>query len=115
MDTTPFLGNAAKMFPRRELIEAIIDPNKSIAQGFVTHQFTMKNGASLMGFVAREGADVVTIRDIGGQQSDIRLADVAKREHLPISLMPPGLMSSYTVRDFASLLDYLESLGEAGK
>jgi putative heme-binding domain-containing protein len=111
----PFLGNAAKMFPRRELIEAIIDPNKSIAQGFVTHQFTMKNGATMLGFVTREAADVVTIRDLTGQQSDIRLADVAKREHLPISLMPPGLMSSYTLRDFASLLDYLESLGEAGK
>ncbi|MFT8131056.1 hypothetical protein, partial [Salmonella enterica] len=63
----------------------------------------------------REGADTVAIRDIAGQQQDVRVADVAKREHLPTSLMPPGLMGGYTVREFASLLDYLESLASAGK
>jgi hypothetical protein len=29
--------------------------------------------------------------------------------------MPPGLMAAYTVKDFASLLDYLQSLADAGK
>ena len=106
----PFLGNAAKMFPRRELAEAILDPGKSIAQGFVTNQFTLKDGSTALGFVTRESADVVSVRDITGQQRDIRVADVAKRDHLPTSLMPPGLMLGLTVRDFASLLDYLESL-----
>ncbi len=106
----PFLGNAAKMFPRRELAEAIIDPGKSIAQGFVTNQFTLRDGSTVMGFVTRESADVVSVRDIAGQQRDIRVADVAKRDHLAVSLMPPGLMLGLTVRDFASLLDYLESL-----
>jgi hypothetical protein len=42
------------------------------------------------------------------------LSDVAKREHLPSSLMPPGLMSAFTVRDFAGLLDYLEALNAGG-
>ncbi|MBL9199300.1 MAG: c-type cytochrome [Opitutaceae bacterium] len=110
----PFLGNAAKMFPRRELAEAILDPGKSIAQGFVTNQFTLKDGSTALGFVTRESAEVVSVRDIAGQQRDIRVADVAKRDHLPTSLMPPGLMLGLTVRDFASLLDYLESLS-AGK
>ncbi|MEO5961413.1 MAG: c-type cytochrome [Opitutaceae bacterium] len=111
----PFLGNIAKMFPRRELAESILDPAKTIAQGFVTHQFTMKSGATLMGFVTREGAETIAIRDIAGQQQEIRVADIAKREHLPISLMPPGLMTSFNVRDFASLLDYLQSLADAAK
>jgi putative heme-binding domain-containing protein len=111
----PFLGTAAKMFGRRELAEAIFDPNKSLAQGFVTNQFTLKNGTVLMGFVTREAAESVAIRDITGQQQEIRLADVAKREHLTTSLMPPGLMAGFTLRDFASLLDYLESLASAGK
>jgi putative heme-binding domain-containing protein len=111
----PFLGTAAKMFDRRALAEAILDPNKSIAQGFVTNQFTLKNGTTKMGFVTREAADAVAIRDISGQQAEIRVSDIAKREHLTISLMPPGLMAGYTVRDFASLLDYLQSLGDGGK
>jgi putative membrane-bound dehydrogenase-like protein len=111
----PFLGNIAKMFGRRELAEAILDPNKSLAQGFVTNQFTLKDGTVRMGFVTREGADAVAIRDIAGQQSEIRLADVTKREHLQVSLMPTGLMSGFTVRDFGSLLDYLQALADAGK
>ncbi|WP_230685802.1 hypothetical protein, partial [Streptococcus pneumoniae] len=82
----PFLGTAAKMFPRRELAEAILDPNKSIAQGFVTNQFTLKEGTVALGFVTREGADVVAVRDITGQQREIRVGDIAKRDHLPISL-----------------------------
>jgi hypothetical protein len=43
------------------------------------------------------------------------VSDVAKRDHLTQSLMPPGLMNGFTVRDLASLLDYLEALGKQGK
>ncbi|HUR57827.1 MAG TPA: c-type cytochrome, partial [Opitutaceae bacterium] len=110
----PFLGNISALYRRRELAEAIIEPNKTIAQGFITHQFTMKDGTVKMGFVTREAADVVSIRNVTGQQDEVRLADVAKREHLPISLMPPGLMNGFTVRDFAGLLDYFESLNAGG-
>ena len=106
----PFLGNIATLYRRRELAEAILDPNKTIAQGFVTNQFTLKDGSVKMGFVTREAADAVAIRDIAGQQQEVRVSDVAKREHLPVSLMPPGLMGGFTVRDLAGLLDYLESL-----
>jgi putative heme-binding domain-containing protein len=76
----------------------------------VTNQFTMKDGAVKMGFVTRESPEVVTIRDLAGQQQDIKIADVTKREHLSLSLMPAGLMGSFTLRDFAGLLDYLESM-----
>ncbi len=110
----PFLGNIARLYGRRELAESILEPNKTIAQGFATNQFTLKNGTSMAGFVARESADVVSIRDITGQQHEIRVADIAKRDHVGMSLMPPGLMAGYTVRDFASLLDYLQSLAPAG-
>jgi putative heme-binding domain-containing protein len=106
----PFLGNIAALYRRRELAEAILEPNKTIAQGFVTNQFTLKDGSVKMGFVTREAAESVAIRDITGQQQDVSVADIAKREHLPISLMPAGLMGDFTVRDLAGLLDYLESL-----
>jgi putative heme-binding domain-containing protein len=111
----PFLGNISALYRRRELAEAILDPNKTIAQGFVTNQFTMKDGSVRMGFVTREAADTVAIRDIAGQQQEVSVADIAKREHLPISLMPPELMSGFTVRDLAGLLDYLESLSAGGQ
>lgn len=76
----------------------------------MTNQFTLKDGAVIVGFVTREGAEVIAVRDITGQQQDVRVADVAKREHLPISLMPAGLVDGFIVRDLAGLIDYLESL-----
>lgn len=109
----PFLGNIATLYRRKELAEAILEPNKTIAQGFVTNQFTLKDGTTRTGFVTREAADAVAIRDLAGQQQEVRVADIARREHLNVSLMPPGLMGGFTVRDLASLLDYLEALPSA--
>ncbi len=111
----PFLGNIATLYRRKELAESILDPNKTIAQGFVTNQFTLKDGTTKLGFVTRESPDVVAIRDLTGQQQDVRVADVVKREHLPGSLMPVGLMAGFTVRDLAGLLDYLEALPSGAK
>lgn len=106
----PYLGTVASLFPRRELAEAILEPNKSLAQGFVTYQFTLKNGEGRLGFVVREAAGTVTIRDIAGQEQTLSVNDVEKRERLATSLMPAGLMSGVTVEDFASMLAYLEAL-----
>ncbi len=106
----PYLGTIASLYPRRELAESIIDPHRTIAQGFVTYQFTMRDGSTRLGFVVRESPHSVSIRDIAGQEHEVVLSEVAQRERLPISLMPPGLMSNFTLHDFASLLDYLASL-----
>jgi putative heme-binding domain-containing protein len=106
----PYLGNIAATYKRPELAEAILVPNKSIAQGFVANHFTLKNGDELDGFVTLEAADKVTIRDIASQEHTIAVKEIAKREKLEKSLMPEGLATPLTLHEFASLLDYLESL-----
>ncbi len=108
----PYLGNIAQTYKRQELAQNILDPNKTIAQGFNTEMFTLKDGKSLMGFVTFESADQVKLRDIAATENTIAVKDIAKRERLPNSMMPPGLVASLTVREFASLLDYLEALSK---
>ena len=105
----PYLGNIAQTYPRGELAANILDPQKTIAQGFATESFTLKDGSQQMGFVTLESADEVKVRNIAGQEFAWKTADIAKREKLPISMMPPGLASSMTIREFASLLDYLDT------
>ena len=46
----PYLGNIAETYKRAELATAILDPNASIAQGFKTNVFTLKDGTAAMGF-----------------------------------------------------------------
>ena len=108
----PFLGNIATIYKRPELAEAILFPNKTIAQGFVTHHFDLKDGEEHDGFVTKESAESVTIRNAAGQEIQIRVADIAKREKRDTSMMPEGLAGNLSVADFASLLDYLEALAK---
>jgi putative heme-binding domain-containing protein len=106
----PYLGNIVETYQRPDLALNILDPNKTIAQGFASNLITMKDGTSLMGFVTDEQGEQVTLRDIASQEHTFKKADIAKRETLPMSLMPPGLMANFTVHEMASLLDYLASL-----
>jgi len=106
----PYLGTITQTYTRGVLAESIIDPGKTIAQGFATEVFTMKDGTAQMGFVTFESPELVKIRNIAAQEFELKPADIAKREKVPNSLMPPGLVNSLTVREFASLLDYLEEL-----
>lgn len=109
----PYLGTIAATYKRRELAESILEPSKSIAQGFATHIFTMKDGSVQAGFVVREAASTVTFRNAAAQEFRVARTDIVKREvQEGISLMPPGLVAGLSVEDFASLLRYLEELNE---
>ncbi len=106
----PYLGNIAQTYKRPELAQNILDPNKTIAQGFATNFITTKDGNAQMGFVTFESADEVKIRNIAAQEFTIKTKDITQRDKPPISMMPPGLVGTLTIHEFASLLDYLESL-----
>jgi len=108
----PYLGNIAQTYKRAELAESILDPNKSIAQGFATNLIVTNKGETQMGFVTFESADKVTIRNIAAQEFTFATKDIVNREKPPMSMMPPGLASGLTMREFASLLDYLEALAK---
>ena len=106
----PYLGTIADTYKRPELAENILDPNKTIAQGFVTSLFEMTDGTTQVGFITTEAADKVIIRNVAAQEITLATADIKKRDNLPTSLMPPGLMLNFTAKEFASLLEYLQSL-----
>jgi putative heme-binding domain-containing protein len=113
----PYLGTIATTYKRRELAEAILLPSKTIAQGFATNVFALEDGRTLTGFVTKEAADVVTVRDADGKEAVIPTSNIVERAKSTTSVMPEGLVKGITVGEFASLLDYLESLskGQAAK
>jgi len=106
----PYLGNIAQTYKRPDLAQNILDPNKTIAQGFASEMITMKDGSAQMGFITLESATEVKLRNIAAQEFTFKTAEIKERQKLPMSMMPPGLMMNFTVKEFASLLDYLESL-----
>ncbi|MBB5031863.1 DUF7133 domain-containing protein [Prosthecobacter vanneervenii] len=108
----PYLGNIAQTYKRPELAQNILDPNKTIAQGFASEVITLKDGTQQMGFITLESADNVKMRNVASQEFTFAVKDIKSRQRLPISIMPPGLMTNFSVYEFASLLDYLESLAK---
>lgn len=106
----PSLANAAAIYKRPDLAWAILDPNKSIAQGFATNIFTLDDGRSLTGFVVVEAADHVVVRDATGAEHDIPTASIEERTTSPVSVMPAGLVDDLTAAEFAALVDYVVSL-----
>ena len=108
----PYLGNIAQTYKRADLAENIWDPNKTIAQGFASEAVTLKDGTQQMGFITLEGAEEIKLRNIAAQEFTFKVSEIQVRQKLPISMMPPGLMMNFTVKEFASLLDYLESLAK---
>ncbi len=52
------------------------------------------------------------LRNVAAQEFTFAVKNIKSRQKLPISIMPPGLMTNFTVHEFASLLTYLESLAK---
>lgn len=110
----PYLGNIAQTYKRAELAEAILYPSKTISQGFATNVFTLKDGTVQMGFVVKESAENIQIRNIAGQEMTIATGTIASRATDTRSMMPEGLLGNLSVKDFAGILDYLEHLAKQG-
>ncbi|MCA9146476.1 MAG: c-type cytochrome, partial [Planctomycetales bacterium] len=106
----PHLPLVVKTYKRNQLAESILLPSKSIAQGFVTNLFLLDNGKTLTGFVTNEAADEVTIRDNEGKEIKIPVEQIEERVKQDISVMPLGLANEISLKEFVSLIDYLESL-----
>ena len=108
----PYLGSAGSKFTRDYLIESILEPEATVAQGFRTQLITMDDGSVHMGFVTREEDGEVDVRDIGGVVETIQESEIKSRVEQAQSMMPAGLGGSLTVAQFNSLIDYLGSLEE---
>jgi putative heme-binding domain-containing protein len=109
----PYLGEAGSRFQRPHMIESILRPSAKIAQGFATVKITAKSDegtTDYVGWVTKEAAEEVTLRDAAGQVYNVAKAKITKRSELPQSMMPEGLVTGTTLEDFSSLLAYLGTL-----
>ena len=65
-------------------------PNAVVAQGFDTYAFTTKDKKTHVGFVTLESNDTISIRTAVGVAVDIPTSQIAKREKIEYSSMPPA-------------------------
>ena len=98
------------------VIEAILQPNKAIAQHYENKLITLIDGATHMGTIIFQSEKEVVLRDsaLGGKEVKIPMDKVRKMKLMP-SLMPAGLADQLKTRqEFLDLAKFLSLLGRPG-
>jgi putative heme-binding domain-containing protein len=94
---------------KEKMLVAILDPNREVAPNFLGYAIETKDGESLSGVLASEGANSVTLRMAGGAESVIARANIASLQSQGRSLMPEGLEEGLKAQDMADLLEFIVS------
>jgi putative membrane-bound dehydrogenase-like protein len=94
------------------VLENVLAPSSVVGKDYLLHVFSMKDGSTLSGMVRGETPEFAKLALPGGAAIDVKLADVAKREEIPQSLMPAGLFDALPLDQVADLVKYLASPGQ---
>jgi putative membrane-bound dehydrogenase-like protein len=94
------------------VLKNILDPNAEVAPQYVAYTVTLKNGEVLIGMIASEGSEDVTLRMPGGLERTVKRSEVKGMAGLGASLMPLGLEAQITVEEMADLLEYVATAEE---
>lgn len=104
----PALTEIGSKLPKEGMLASIIDPNQGISFGYEGWTVETKDGTSLIGLVASETDDSLTVRSVGGLDTKIKKSDVTIREKLPVSLMTP-LAPAMTEKQLVDLVEFLSA------
>lgn len=97
--------------PRQYLLEAITDPNRTIAEGFDTIVVITDEGLSHSGIVKAQDDTTITLLNADGKTIVLDRASID--EQVPgRSSMPADLMKQLTARELRDLVEYLSTLKE---
>jgi putative heme-binding domain-containing protein len=86
----------------------ILNPNRSIADGFELWIVETNEGKKISGIISSETSSTITIKDAAGTQSTIPRSAIKNIEAGSISAMPQGLQSAITVSEMSDLLAFLK-------
>jgi putative heme-binding domain-containing protein len=94
----------------RDLLESIVLPSSTFAQGYESYSLTLKDGRDAEGIISRQYVDMVVLRDSSGAERQFRTEEINELKRRAISLMPEGLENAMSSAEFRDLLAFLQSL-----
>jgi putative membrane-bound dehydrogenase-like protein len=94
----------------RDILESIVLPNTSFAQGYDNYRATTKDGDEIMGMIARQSADAIVLRGTSGAEVQVPRTRIQELTRSTISVMPEGLELGMTEVEFGDLLAFLQGL-----
>ena len=100
--------------PRLRLLEEIIHPSRNITDRYRTIIISTFDGRQVSGVVLENGGEGYRLANnpqLPGESIFIKRDDIEQIEQTDVSLMPVGLLSTFTLEDIMDLVAYLEASG----
>jgi putative heme-binding domain-containing protein len=110
----PDLTQLGTRFSTKDMLEAILDPNKVVSDQYASTVFVMKDGGSIVGRLTNEDDDkyYVSQNPFAPQTlREIPKKDVSSTKLSKVSLMMPGLINRLNNEELKDLLAYLMAGG----
>jgi putative membrane-bound dehydrogenase-like protein len=92
-----------------DLLESILWPSSTFAQGYEPYTVATSDARVLDGVIARQDADVLILRNSTGAETRLRRDEIEVLRRSETSLMPDGLARSLTRDELQDLLAFLRS------
>lgn len=94
----------------RDLLESIVLPSSTFAQGYDTYAVVMTDGRIAQGLITRQSAEVLVLGDASGKELRLPKRDIQEMHRLTTSIMPDGLASKLSRDELGGLLAFLQGL-----
>jgi putative heme-binding domain-containing protein len=111
----PDLTQLGTRFSSKDMLEAIIEPNKTVSDQYAATVFTMKDGSSILGRLINESETSYSISQNPFAPETLReipKADVVSSKYSYISVMYPGLINRMNEDEVKDLIAYLMAGGD---
>lgn len=105
----PNLQDVGVRYEPGELLDALLNPSRRIADGFGVQVIETRSQGLVIGVVARETPSLL-VRNEFGDEIEVPLAQVQSRRVSERSMMPDDLTDSLSDQEMLDLLAFLESL-----
>lgn len=103
----PDLTSVAGRFSLREMIEATIDPHKSVAARYQAKTIVTEDGEQITGLVVDEKDQPYVVMTSSGQFVKVERDEVEDIRKSKLSHMPEGLLNELSLSQVADLFAYL--------
>ncbi len=110
----PDLTQLGTRFSVNDMLEAIIDPSKTVSDQYAATVFTMKDGSSVLGRLIDEDKDKYYVSQnpfTPDVLREVAKSDVIETKYSYISIMYPGLINSLNEDELRDLMAYLMAGG----
>jgi putative heme-binding domain-containing protein len=110
----PDLTAVATRFKRQDILESITEPSKVVSEQYMNTILKLKDGNVVAGRITEETAEQVAVapNPFAPDATKVKKSDIKDRELMKFSIMPAGLLNTFTPDEVADLIAYMESMGD---